>query len=134
MTTRASRAQAATFFTQRDIEAQPAYWSSVFAMSLCVFALIASEPMPVSLRMPIAADRRAMELTYTVLRPVWLINKPTEAFELTRKGDAYKDTETSRSSIGSFVVDRVKDPQRYANQNLGISQPGTDGDRPAAYR
>ena len=33
-----------------------ANWSGVFAMSLCVFALIASEFMPVSLLTPIAAD------------------------------------------------------------------------------
>ncbi|WP_447868368.1 MFS transporter [Rahnella aceris] len=33
-----------------------AYWSGVFAMTLCVFALIASEFMPVSLLTPISAD------------------------------------------------------------------------------
>ena len=41
--------------------------------------------------------------------------------------------EPARASIGRFVADLVKDPQRYANQNLGISQPNTDGNRPAAY-
>lgn len=35
---------------------QPAHWSAVFAMTLCVFALIASEFMPVSLLTPMAAD------------------------------------------------------------------------------
>lgn len=35
---------------------QPAYWSGVFAMTLCVFALIASEFMPVSLLTPLATD------------------------------------------------------------------------------
>lgn len=39
----------------KNIE-QPAYWSGVFAMTLCVFALIASEFMPVSLLTPIAVD------------------------------------------------------------------------------
>lgn len=73
-------------------------------------------------------------LTYTVLRPVWLTNKPTEEFQLTRKGETFKATETSRASIGRFVADLVKHPQRYAHQNLGISQPNTEGDRPAAYR
>jgi len=34
----------------------PAYWGGVCAMSLCAFALIASEFMPVSLLTPIAAD------------------------------------------------------------------------------
>ena len=40
---------------------QPAYWSGVFAMSLCVFALVASEFMPVSLLTPIASDLRVTE-------------------------------------------------------------------------
>ena len=39
----------------------PAYWSGVFAMTLCVFALIASEFMPVSLLTPIAADLKITE-------------------------------------------------------------------------
>ena len=40
---------------------QPSQWSGVFAMALCVFALIASEFMPVSLLTPIAADLRVSE-------------------------------------------------------------------------
>ena len=39
----------------------PAYWSGVFAMTLCVFALIASEFMPVSLLTPIALDLQVSE-------------------------------------------------------------------------
>ena len=39
----------------------PAYWSGVFAMTLCVFALIASEFMPVSLLTPMAVDLRISE-------------------------------------------------------------------------
>ena len=38
-----------------------AHWSAVFAMSLCVFALIASEFMPVSLLTPMAADLNVTE-------------------------------------------------------------------------
>lgn len=40
--------------TQDMAMAQPAHWGGVFATSLCVFALIASEFMPVSLLTPIA--------------------------------------------------------------------------------
>ncbi len=87
---------------------------------------------PINLKAAEVAERSG--LTYTVLRPVWLTDKPTEEIQLTRKGETFKGTETSRASIGRFVADLVKDPQRYANQNLGISQPNTDGDRPAAYR
>lgn len=39
----------------------PAYWSGVFAMTLCVFALIASEFMPVSLLTPMAVDLHVSE-------------------------------------------------------------------------
>jgi predicted MFS family arabinose efflux permease len=42
-------------------EAQPAHWGGVFAMTLCVFALIASEFMPVSLLTPLARDLRMTE-------------------------------------------------------------------------
>jgi predicted MFS family arabinose efflux permease len=40
---------------------QTAYWGSVFAMTLCAFALVASEFMPVSLLTPVAADLRISE-------------------------------------------------------------------------
>lgn len=39
----------------------PAHWSGIFAMTLCVFALIASEFMPVSLLTPIASDLQISE-------------------------------------------------------------------------
>jgi predicted MFS family arabinose efflux permease len=39
----------------------PAHWSGVFAMAVCVFALIASEFMPVSLLTPMAADLHITE-------------------------------------------------------------------------
>src|SRR6195952_5760825 len=45
----------------RDAEDPPSYWGGVFAMSLCVFALIASEFMPVSLLTPIASDLHVTE-------------------------------------------------------------------------
>jgi predicted MFS family arabinose efflux permease len=40
---------------------QPAFWSGVFAMTLCAFALVASEFMPVSLLTPVAADLHISE-------------------------------------------------------------------------
>ncbi|NIF30433.1 MFS transporter [Pantoea sp. Tr-811] len=45
-----------------QIDGEPhAYWSGVFAMTFCVFALVASEFMPVSLLTPIAADLHITE-------------------------------------------------------------------------
>ncbi|MGR4871782.1 MFS transporter [Variovorax sp. LARHSF232] len=46
---------------QSEAGDRPAYWSGIFAMSLCVFALVASEFMPVSLLTPIATDLRITE-------------------------------------------------------------------------
>lgn len=46
--------------TRHAADAKPA-WGGVSAMTLCVFALIASEFMPVSLLTPIAADLRVSE-------------------------------------------------------------------------
>lgn len=46
---------------QYDTTLPPTNWSGVFAMSLCVFALIASEFMPVSLLTPIATDLHVTE-------------------------------------------------------------------------
>lgn len=87
---------------------------------------------PVNLKAAEVVERSG--LAYTVLRPVWLTDKPTEVFQLTQKGETYQGTETSRASIGRLVADIVRDAGRYANRNLGISQPDTDGARPAAYR
>lgn len=42
-------------------EHQPAHWGGVFAMSVCVFALVASEFLPVSLLTPLAADLNVTE-------------------------------------------------------------------------
>ncbi|TDY35747.1 putative MFS family arabinose efflux permease [Janthinobacterium sp. 75] len=44
-----------------DVSTQAAMWGGVFAMTLCVFALIASEFMPVSLLTPMARDLRVSE-------------------------------------------------------------------------
>jgi predicted MFS family arabinose efflux permease len=61
MTTQVSDARAGTFSTQHEPKVAAAYWGGVFAMSLCVFALIASEFMPVSLLTPMAADLNVSE-------------------------------------------------------------------------
>src|SRR5436190_10530994 len=55
--TASSNLSAAAFPT----DAPAANWSGVIAMSLCVFALIASEFMPVSLLTPIASDLHVTE-------------------------------------------------------------------------
>ena len=46
---------------QHHASAGPTHWGGVFAMTLCVFTLIASEFMPVSLLTPMAADLHVSE-------------------------------------------------------------------------
>jgi predicted MFS family arabinose efflux permease len=48
-------------FVDEQAESQPAHWGAVLAMTLCVFALIASEFMPVSLLTPLASDLKVTE-------------------------------------------------------------------------
>ncbi|WP_373376160.1 MFS transporter [Cupriavidus nantongensis] len=61
MTTQLCDAPVGATLPAHDAERQPAYWGGVFAMTLCVFALIASEFMPVSLLTPMAADLHVTE-------------------------------------------------------------------------
>lgn len=61
MSTQASEIPAGYNPVQHDSEDQPAFWGGIFAMTLCVFALIASEFMPVSLLTPIAAGLQISE-------------------------------------------------------------------------
>lgn len=48
-------------FNQQNSLTQPTYWSGVFAITLCVFILITSEFMPVSLLTPIASTLQITE-------------------------------------------------------------------------
>lgn len=61
MTTRTCDLSVGDAVARQEAGERPAYWSGVFAMTLCVFALIASEFMPVSLLTPMAADLRVTE-------------------------------------------------------------------------
>ncbi|WP_442784905.1 MFS transporter [Cupriavidus sp. SS-3] len=61
MTTRLCDAPMGATLPAHDAERQPAHWGGVLAMTLCVFALIASEFMPVSLLTPMAVDLHVTE-------------------------------------------------------------------------
>lgn len=61
MTTPVCDTAASAISLRHETEAPTAYWSGVFAMTVCVFALIASEFMPVSLLTPMAADLHVTE-------------------------------------------------------------------------
>lgn len=50
-------------------------------------------------------------LHHMLLRPVLLTNEGATEVQLTRKGEAYKGTETSRASLGAFIVGLVAVPR-----------------------
>lgn len=61
MTTQTAEVPEGTVLPHSEAKAPTANWSGVLAMSLCVFALVASEFMPVSLLTPMAADLHVSE-------------------------------------------------------------------------
>lgn len=69
-------------------------------------------------------------LNYTILRAAYMNNDSEVNYELTEKGEAYKGTIISRASIADLIVRIIKDPTENVFSSLGISKPGTDGDRP----
>src|SRR5260370_23482027 len=61
MTVQISESSAGVQTLHHESGNRPAFWSGVFAMTLCVFALIASEFMPVSLLTPMAKELQVSE-------------------------------------------------------------------------
>src|SRR3954469_23005066 len=61
MTSRIIETPAGETGFREEADNRPASWSGVLAMTLCVFALIASEFMPVSLLTPIAVELKVSE-------------------------------------------------------------------------
>ena len=69
-------------------------------------------------------------VNYTILRTAYMTNNPEIDYELTEKGEPYKGTIISRASIADLIVRISKDTSLHNYASLGISKPGTDGDRP----
>ena len=66
-----------------------------------------------------------------VSRLTYLSNNDfAKVVELTEKGEPYKGTIISRASIADLIVRISKDTSLHNYASLGISKPGTDGDRP----
>lgn len=65
----------------------------------------------------------ASGLDYTILRPDWFTNDDEVDYEITRKGEPEKGSALSRKSIASFIATIIDDPDKWKNENLGISKP-----------
>ncbi|MFC6177491.1 NAD(P)H-binding protein [Companilactobacillus huachuanensis] len=66
------------------------------------------------------------DIKYTILRAAYMTNDDKIDYELTEKGEIFKGTMISRTSIADFILKIIADPDNYACRSLGISQPGTD--------
>ncbi|MET8695260.1 NAD(P)H-binding protein [Streptomyces bauhiniae] len=78
-----------------------------------------------------AADEiTASTLDYTILRPAWLTDKDEIDYEVTERGEPFRGTTVSRKSVAALAVEIIRDPGRWVRCDLGVSKPGTEGDRP----
>ena len=79
-----------------------------------------------------AADLiEASGLDYTILRPAWLQDADEVAWEITRKGQPFRGTEVARKSVADFVTHILENPALHSRENVGISKPGTEGEKPS---
>ncbi|MGW4180818.1 NAD(P)H-binding protein [Streptomyces albidoflavus] len=72
----------------------------------------------------------ASGLDYTLLRPAWLSDQDEIDYEVTQRGEPFRGTTVSRKSVAALAVEIIKDPTWWARSDLGVSKPGTEGDRP----
>lgn len=78
-----------------------------------------------------AADAiEASGLDYTILRPAWLTDEDTIDYELTTRNELFKGTVVSRKSVAALIADMIDKPEKHICENIGVNQPGTDGDKP----
>lgn len=81
-----------------------------------------------------AADLiEALGLDYTILRPAWLTDADEISYETTERHEPFQGTEVSRKSVAALVVECIRQPADFSQQNLGVNKPNTDGDKPAFY-
>lgn len=79
-----------------------------------------------------AADAiEASGLDYAVLRPAWLTDADEVSYETTERTEPFKGTEVSRKSVAALVVKLVGQGMPLGNRNIGLSKPGSDGDKPS---
>ncbi|WP_440491046.1 SDR family oxidoreductase [Serratia nevei] len=78
-----------------------------------------------------AADAiEASGLDYTILRPAWLTDEDKVDYELTTRDEPFKGTIVSRKSVAALIADIIDEPEKHIGENIGVNQPGTDGDKP----
>lgn len=73
------------------------------------------------------------ELEYTIVRPAWLTDSDEIDYETTQKGEPFKGTEVSRTSVAAYIADVIEHSEKDSRASVGVNKPGTDGDKPSFY-
>ena len=104
-----------------------AYWKATFTHPKnspgfinSIFLNLMRSMFPIYRRL---ADRVEQSgLCYTILRPGRFTEKDEINYQLTYKGEPERGRDISRKSIAAFVAEIVSHPERYENQNIGITR------------
>ena len=51
-------------------------------------------------------------------------------YELTARHELFRGTIVSRKSVAALIADIIDEPEKHIGENIGVNQPGTDGDKP----
>ena len=75
------------------------------------------------------------ELDYTILRLTWFYNQHgNKKYMLTSKGETFQGAQVTREAVAQLIVDILKDTSgKYLQASLGVSEPGTNWDKPSFY-
>lgn len=93
---------------------------------ICSIGIYKEPVAPVLVPYRKAADViEASNLDYTILRPSWFTDVNEVDYEITKKGEPEKGSVVSRKSIATFIVEVIKNPEKYKRQNLGINKPNS---------
>jgi uncharacterized protein YbjT (DUF2867 family) len=74
-------------------------------------------------------------LDYTLLRLTWLYDdKGNEKYTLTHKGEPFVGAQVTREAVAKLIVDILTEKDdKFIGESLGVSEPGTDWDKPSFY-
>ena len=79
-----------------------------------------------------AADLiEASDLDYTIMRPAWLTDADEVEYETTTRNQPFKGTEIARKAVAAYIMTLLENPATDIGGNIGLSKPGTDGEKPA---
>lgn len=62
------------------------------------------------------------DLDYTILRPGWFTRDEKVSYQLTRKGEAFKEHDVSLNSVSDLIVKLATVPPQHVRCSLGVSR------------